>query len=67
MYKNSQELQDGGYKITMQASSYSVSFILWKLWLKTTCVTLGYAVGPKINIKTYKESVFLKIFKTSIS
>lgn len=36
MFKDSsQELQDGGYKITMQSSPDSVNFILWKLWLKT--------------------------------
>lgn len=32
---SSQELQECGYKITMQACSDSVNFILWKLWLKT--------------------------------
>lgn len=32
---SSQELQEYDYIITMQGSSDSVNFILWKLWLKT--------------------------------
>lgn len=60
MYKNSsQELQDGGYKITMQASSYSVNFILWKLWLKTNSGPRGWSKDQHRNIQG--KCIFKKI------